>query len=150
MKQKIVNTMVVATMIYSAFAIAVGVMLTKAIQAAQGSDLVGLYTCEGVNPDETPYRCAVEIAAQGDTFALRWRFNKGVEGIGIGIKQGEVLSVIFQLPDGSIGLTSYRITGTTLTGVWTMPGQSTVATETLHKTKAKSLEDVPLEPQQQA
>lgn len=128
-------------------AVLVGVVMACGAPLSAQSDLSGLYLCEGTSPMGTSYTCAVEIAPQGDIFSVRWRFEQG-HGIGIGIRQGDVLSVIFQLEDGSIGLTSYQIAGTTLTGVWTMPGMSTVATETLQKTTATSLDDVSLEPRQ--
>lgn len=117
-------------------------------QAQSASDLAGIYSCEGLSPDGQKYSCAVEIVTQDDVFFLAWRFAQG-DGRGIGLRQGNVLSVIFQLNDGSIGLTSYQIRGAEssleLSGTWTMPGMNAVSSETLRKTKATSLDDVPLE-----
>lgn len=129
----------------------VGIALVVSVvaPAAQGPpDVTGLYTCEGVTPDGQPYVCAVEIAMRADQAMLQWRFRDG-SAIGVGFVSANVVSVVFQLDNGTIGLASYIITGSgatrRLTGRWTIPGSGMTQTETLTKTAASSLEAIPID-----
>ena len=112
-------------------------------------DIAGLYLCDGRAPDGEPYQCATEIVMYADQATLRWRFHDGTEATGIGLISANVVSVVFKLDNGTIGLSSYIITGRgddrQLTGRWTLPGSGTTHSETLTKTKAPSLEAISLD-----
>ena len=118
------------------------------VTSAQSTDLAGIYLCDGTNPDPSkpPYAGAVEITAHDDVWALHWVFDRGEEGLGYGILDGDVLSVIFQT-GGGIGWAAYRVQrdgpALKLIGRWGVPGgPGVLTTETLTRTSAKTLEDV--------
>ena len=116
------------------------------VAAVQSTDLAGIYLCDGTNPGTPPYTAAVEIQAHGQVWALRWLFPDGDEGRGFGILEGEVLSVIFQT-NGGIGWAAYRVQrggpALMLIGHWGVPGgPGVLATETLTKTTARTLEEL--------
>ena len=117
--------------------------LTLAAPQDATADLAGIYLCDGVDLDGKSYGGAVEIVAHGDVWAMRWVFREG-EGQGFGILEGDVLSVIFQT--GGIGWAAYRVQregpALTLRGRWTAPGAPLLATETLTRTAAKTLDEV--------
>ena len=117
--------------------------LTLAAPQDATPDLAGVYLVDGVNPDGTTYTAAVELRQHDETWALTWAFApSGGQGIGIGLLNGSVLSVIFQVETG-VGLVAFqRDAQGRWVGRWTMPGGAGVGTETLTKTAARSLEDV--------
>ena len=104
--------------------------------AAPADDLTGQYKVDGTNPvDDSTYTGVIDITGKGEQWALHWTFQQG-EAVGIGIRQGHVLSVIFQTHDGAIGLVSFAIEenaqgDVTLKGRWTIPGTGVVASEVL-------------------
>ena len=121
-----------------------GALTFAVAQDAAPPDLAGIYLCDGADLDGQSYSGAVEITAHGDVWAMRWVFREG-EGQGFGMLDGDVLSVIFQT-EGGIGWAAYRVqregSALTLRGRWTAPGAPLLATETLIKTAAKTLDDV--------
>ena len=58
------------------------------------SSLVGLYACEGTNPDGSPYTAVVEIVNQEDTYLVRWTQESGDQVTGVGIRQDGVDRVV--------------------------------------------------------
>jgi hypothetical protein len=95
-------------------------------------ELTGLYICDGVNPDGTPYRGFVEIVRNDETFRVRWRLASRVSYIGIGILSEDVLAVSYY--GGMTGLAVYRVAGDRLVGSWTLAGaDSAIYSETLTK-----------------
>ena len=107
--------------------------------AGQADDLVGSYTVSGRNQDGATYTGTAEIASEGEVYGVRWLVEPNAQMIGIGLREGDVLSVIFQMADGSVGLTAFRIVqdrnGLTLKGRWTVPGHNVVLPETLTKAR---------------
>lgn len=98
---------------------------------AQDTSLEGSYTVKGMW--EKPYTGHADVTEADGIVNLEWFNNAGEKvGIGVGIREGAVLSVIFQSGQ-SIGLSSYRIEGTTLIGRWTYPVEPKLFTETLTK-----------------
>ena len=103
---------------------------------ATQNDIVGVYQCEGHNPDGTPYTGVVEIMKVQDTFRVRWTLSDNASVLGVGILSGGVLSVSYFA--GAPAIAVYKIDGQKLVGEWTMGGaEGAVYPETLTKTAAK-------------
>ena len=60
-----------------------------------GSDLSGVYACEGTNPDGSPYTAVVEIVKRQDTYLVRWTQENDDQVMGVGIQQDGVLAVSY-------------------------------------------------------
>lgn len=119
------------------------VFAATACAAAQtGPDLPGVYLCAGTNPDGQPYEAVVEIAQEGEVWALRWTFEPHGQAVGVGVLRGETLAVIYQTESGVIGLVAYTLErdGPELRLVWqwTVPGLPRLLTETLTKTSVRN------------
>jgi hypothetical protein len=106
-------------------------------------ELEGTYLARGVNPDGSAYRLVVQIAKLGESFLVTTMIPDApgemlqmkLVAIGIGILNGEVLSVGDYSPDAA-RVMSYRIEdgGRRLAGRWTyIDGDGTVYEETLTK-----------------
>ncbi len=110
-----------------------GTMAVTASTRATPSDLAGLYICDGVGPDGSPYQALVEIVKNNDTYQLMWWSESEVVGIGLGIRSGDVLAVMHY--SGLPGVVAYRIEqGPRLVGQWTVAGaDGVVFSETLTK-----------------
>jgi hypothetical protein len=108
---------------------ALGAMM--AVAAENRVDLAGIYLCEGVNPDGTPYKGLVEITPTANAYQVRWTMSQQATN-GVGIFKGGVLAVSYY--GGTPGVAVYRVEGSRLLGEWTM-GDSKVQlyTETLTK-----------------
>lgn len=108
--------------------------LSSSAQSPETGDLAGVYVCDGINPDGSPYKGIVQIAKYRDAFQVQWSFNHEVSAIGIGIRSGNVLAVTYF--SGLPGVVAYRIEkGSKLVGEWTVAGaDGTLFTETLTKT----------------
>lgn len=85
--------------------------------AENRADLSGMYLCEGINPDGTPYRGLVEITATASTYQVRWTMSEQLT-LGVGIFSGGVLAVSYfgETP----GVVVYRRDGHRLLGEWTV------------------------------
>jgi hypothetical protein len=85
--------------------------------AENRADLSGMYLCEGINPDGTPYRGLVEITATASTYQVRWTMSEQLT-LGVGIFSGGVLAVSYvgETP----GVVVYRREGNRLVGEWTV------------------------------
>lgn len=90
-------------------------------QPAHKMDLSGVYRCEGVNPNGTPYRGRVEITKDDHTYRLRWTMAQGAS-LGIGIVNGDVLAVSY-FTGANVGIVLYKIQkGSQLIGEWALLG----------------------------
>jgi hypothetical protein len=108
---------------------ALGAMM--AVAAENRVDLAGIYLCEGVNPDGTPYKGLVEITPTASTYQVRWTMSEQSTN-GIGIFKGGVLAVSYF--GGSPGVVVYRVDGGRLLGEWTMgDSKGQLYSETLTK-----------------
>lgn len=103
------------------------------IQASPAeSDLSGIYYVSGHDGKER-YEGAAVLKAEGEVYTLTWTTGGGLQGIGV--RQGDVLSVGWVIPKEGLllrGVTQYRVSGRTLVGAWsTLPGSGVVRRETL-------------------
>ena len=111
-------------------------------------DLAGVYRCEGVSPNGTPYQGVVEIEKIRNTFRVRWTLSN-VEVLGVGIFSSDVFAVSYFTYAPAVVV--YKIDGTRLVGEWSMGGiEGTLYPETLTKMpgrpelrKPRSKEPVP-------
>ena len=77
----------------SASAIALLVTLSaSAAIANDANDLSGHYLAQGVGVAGAKYESDVTLTLKGDTYLIVWKFSNG-EFTGVGIRQGDVLSV---------------------------------------------------------
>ena len=99
--------------------------------AGTEADLDGVYICNGINPDGSPYQGIVQIAKHENTFYVRWVFGAKVVAVGVGIRNGDVLAVANY--SGMPGVVVYKIGGDAgLSGEWTVAGaDGAVFAETL-------------------
>ena len=88
-------------------------------EVTKGS-VAGVYLCEGTNPDGSPYKGLVEIAAVDNTYLVHWLMANGSEVLGVGIVRSGILSVSYF--GGTPAVAVYRIDGDRLLGEWTMGG----------------------------
>jgi hypothetical protein len=96
------------------------------------TDLVGVYRCQGMNPDGSSYEGIVEIARIDSTFRVRWMLSNDVNLVGVGIYSSGVLAVSYF--GGAPGVVVYKLEANRLIGEWTMGGaEGTIYTETLTK-----------------
>jgi hypothetical protein len=94
---------------------ALAAMVTAAAQ--HRVDLAGMYLCQGVNPDGTPYKGIVEITSKADAYHVEWTMAEQATR-GIGIYSGGVLAVSYF--GGTPGVVVYRLEKDRLLGEWTM------------------------------
>ena len=104
-------------------------VLSPIIASAQ--DIAGRYTVMGINEDGSAYAGFVDIVDSGSAFTLTWEDKGKQYAAGLGLLEGQVLSVIFQTSTGDIGLASYRREAKALVGRWLFPGHPKINTETL-------------------
>ena len=102
----------------------------------QEGGLVGVYKCEGTNPDGTTYAGIVEIIEVKDTYLVRWTMPNESQVVGVGILSGSMLSVSYY--GGTPALVVYSVAANgKLTGKWTAGGaEGSVFSETLTKMPA--------------
>jgi hypothetical protein len=99
---------------------------------APESNLVGIYSCEGTNPDGKTYAGIVQIIKHGDSYLVRWTMPDESQVLGIGILNGGTLSVSYY--GGTPSIVVYAIENGKLTGTWTAVGaDGELFTETLTK-----------------
>ncbi len=96
-------------------------------------DPSGAYRCDGVSPDGQTYRAAVHIVRNGDTYIVRWLTPRGIVNVGVGVLNGDTLSVGYV--GASAGVVVYKLDGNKqLSGEWTdLDASGHVYTETLTK-----------------
>ena len=106
----------------------------SAAPAAAPDDLVGVYRCDGKNPDGSAYQGVVEIAKVRGTFRVKWTLDDSAV-MGVGIYSGGVFAVSYF--GGAPAVVVYKVDGSTLVGEWTMGGiEGAVYAETLTKTSS--------------
>ena len=100
------------------------------------ADLVGVYRCDGMNPDGSAYRGVVEIAKVRETFRVKWTLDDSAV-MGVGIYSNNILAVSYF---GGPGCRQCKVDvdGTKLVGEWTMGIEGTGYTETLTKTSSEA------------
>lgn len=106
------------------FRVGFGMVLLGLITAssAWAQEVVGVYECEGVNPDGSTYRGEVEISKDEDTYRVSWTMSERATALGIGILRGDVLAVSYFTGE-SLGVVAYRIEkGGQLVGEWAVLG----------------------------
>jgi hypothetical protein len=102
-----------------------------------GADITGYYSCRGTDGKGGSYSGVAVISKQREVYVVQWTIGVGSAFVGLGIRQGESLSVSWAMAGdkGSVvrGINVYRIeAGPRLTGQWaTLPGNGTINTETL-------------------
>src|SRR5687768_2504967 len=118
--------------------VVVAAVCTFTPMAAQtpSPELIGVYRCNGMNPDGTAYEGVVEISALKNTFRVRWTMDDG-SIIGVGIFSNGVFAVSYF--GGAPAVVVYKLDGTNLVGEWTMGGiEGAVYKETLTKTSSEA------------
>ena len=99
-------------------------------------DLVGVYRCDGKNPDGSAYKGVVEIGKIRNTFRVKWTLDDSAV-IGVGIYSNDVFAVSYF--GGAPAVVVYKVDGSRLVGEWTMGGlEGAVYTETLTKTSSEA------------
>lgn len=105
-------------------------------------ELIGNYTCEGLNADGKPYSGTVEIQKHGQVFHLRWQLGSGEDSYGLGIIVGGRLSVMAFAIDNdhkavlaqTVAVCSVKDADPfTLEGSWAGPFTDGIYSETLTK-----------------
>ena len=109
--------------------------VTAIAEPSPGSDLSGVYACEGTNPDGSPYTAVVEIVKRQDTYLVRWTQENDEQVMGVGIQQAGVLAVSYFGGAPAIVVYSVAAEGR-LDGQWTMGGAGRLFKETLTKVAA--------------
>lgn len=101
-------------------------------QADKPPDLVGVYECEGRNPDGSTYKGFAEIASVQGTFRVLWTMEGG-NILGLGIYSNGVFAVSYFT--GEPAVVVYKVEGNRLVGEWTMGSiEGRVYPEVLTKT----------------
>ena len=102
------------------------------------ADLVGVYRCDGMNPDGSAYRGVVEIAKVRETFRVKWTLDDSAV-MGVGIYSNNILAVSYFGGAPAVVVYKVDVDGTKLVGEWTMGGiEGSVYTETLTKTSSEA------------
>jgi hypothetical protein len=99
-------------------------------------DITGYYTCSGKETNGSRYTGIAVITKVKEIYVVQWTVGIGSTFLGVGIRQGNSLSVSWAQPaDKGVvrGINVYRIDkGPMLTGRWaTLPGDGELKTETL-------------------
>ena len=119
--------------------------VTAIAEPSSGSDLSGLYACEGTNPDGSPYTAVVEIVKRQDTYLVRWTQENDEQVMGVGIQQDGMLAVSYF--GGAPAIVVYSVASDgKLAGQWTMGGAGRLFKETLTKVSAIEVESKPNRP----
>ena len=103
-------------------------------RAAEEIKIAGEYSCRGGNPGGGTYLGKVVITKNGQTYKVQWTIGSSQAHVGIGIREGNVLSVCF-VGDGAAGVVAYKIQkskdGPRLVGRWAGMGEQKTHSETL-------------------
>jgi hypothetical protein len=95
-------------------------------------EIAGMYRCNGVNPDGSPYEGVAEIAKIDGTYRILWTLSDQTSVLGVGIVSNGVFAVSYF--GGAPAVALYKIDGEKLVGEWTMGGkEGAVYAETLQK-----------------
>jgi hypothetical protein len=123
-----------------AFLLGVGVVVLASLGSVRAvgddttaNDFSGVYACEGMNPDGTPYEALVEIIKLRDTYLVRWTMPDDVRVVGVGVVKAGVFAVSYFAGTPAVVVYSAETDGR-LEGTWTMGGaEGLVFSETLKK-----------------
>jgi hypothetical protein len=108
--------------------------LPALLWGAQAQDtLAGAYTVTGANEDGSSYTGRAQVTDTDGILRIEMSDEQGVASIAIGLREGNVVSVIFQTREGAVGVAIYRLEQDRWIGRWTLPGSDVVLTETLTK-----------------
>ena len=100
-------------------------------------EIGGYYSCQGVDGGGKTYKGLAAISRQKEVYLVQWMVDVGTAFTGIGIRQGNTLSVSWALPPNKEGVTVcginvYKIHPGRLVGKWaTLPGNGVQHDETL-------------------
>jgi hypothetical protein len=98
---------------------------------AEAADVGGDYACKGTNPDGQEYTGKVKIVKKGDVYQFGWVIGQERYS-GVGIRDGNILSVSWVLQNGDTGIVVYKIgKDKRLVGRWAQQGGKAIYTETL-------------------
>ncbi|MCI0379380.1 MAG: hypothetical protein L0215_17355 [Gemmataceae bacterium] len=108
----------------------------KAQLEQEVADISGYYTCKGVETGGKAYSGVAVISKKNEVYMIQWMVNGGSTFTGIGVRQGNMFSASWALPNerGLLrGLNTYKIeSGPRLVGRWaTLPGAGYLQNETL-------------------
>ena len=79
------------------------------------------------------YAGTVTITPNGETYGVTWKLASGESYNGVGIRQGDLLSVGWGINQDSVGVVHYNQQGPALQGVWAIPGGKRMGSEMLTK-----------------
>src|SRR3954471_1316360 len=100
-------------------------LVPKTARAGEEPDPTGLYLCTGDAGDGKTYEGKVRVAKEGDSYTLKWQIGDKQRYTGIGIREGDTLSVAIRddNDDNYTAIIVYRIQkGGKLAGRWTVVG----------------------------
>ena len=93
-------------------------------------DLSGVYSIDGDKEN------VVSVAKRGDVYYLGWALPaQPVSYVGVGLVEGETISVGWTSSNGVTGVSVYRIEGDKFVGRWAARGIVQAVPETLEKLK---------------
>lgn len=98
--------------------------------------ILGTYRVDGADPNG-PYHGTVTVSTTGEAYALTWTIasaEQAAVSIGFAIWTAPVLSAIYQLGNGVVGVSSCARSGDGFTCTWSAPGQPQIFRETWTKT----------------
>lgn len=93
------------------------------------TDVAGTYSFRGQGSGGESYSGTLTIERDKDVYLVTWTFSDGSQFTGVGLLDGDVFSVAWDA-GGQPGLAVYRVSGDTLSGRWTVTGETTAWTET--------------------
>jgi hypothetical protein len=99
---------------------------------AQDFTFAEVYDVAGTSFDGSPYEGTLTVDIVSDTtYTVEWTIGATVLN-GFGMRMNDTLSAAYTLADGTPGLVMYEVGDDgVLEGIWTIPGESGVGTETL-------------------
>ncbi len=111
-----------------------GPYVARAAEEAEEIDIAGEYSCRGSNAGGGTYSGKVAITKTGQTYKVQWTIGSSQVHAGVGIREGNVLSVCF-VANGGAGIAAYKIEkgkdGPRLVGRWAGLGEQKTRPETL-------------------
>lgn len=75
------------------------------------------YECVGTDSGKK-YELFLDTKPQGDNLIMVWNNGEQIQAIGLGIRVGDNLSVIYQTNKGTFGVASFKVTAGQLSGKW--------------------------------
>src|SRR3990167_6335303 len=88
-----------------------------ALMSADPAPIVGSYMCSGVDAKEAAYTIALSVQTREKGYWLKWVSSSGEVAQGLGLLEGNVLSVAFTNGE-AIGVAHYVVSQGTLDGHW--------------------------------